>query len=239
MTLMVGPSTHLCILKTLLQRYILLVCLAGTAITAPAGLYSSWTGTQTIPDNDGSGLAYSFNLSDPLVSITDIAVTINLSGGYNGDLYAYLSHGDGFAVLLNRVGRTSTSDYGYTTPGFLVTLTGSATADIHNYQSLSPAYNGSGQLTGTWGADGRDVTPTVALNTSSRTATLAAFNGLNPNGDWTLYIRDVSPGGISTLNSWSVDVSAVPEPVNVALGVFAVVVLLVQGRRAWRLRRKA
>jgi subtilisin-like proprotein convertase family protein len=226
-------------MKTFLQRYILVVCLAGTAITAPAGLYSSWTGTQTIPDNNGSGLAYSFNLSDPLVSITGIAVTINLTGGYNGDLYAYLSHGDGFAVLLNRVGRTSTSDNGYSTAGFAVTFTDSATGDIHNYQSLSPTYNESGQLTGIWGADGRYVDPTVALDTSPRTATLANFNGQNPNGDWTLYLRDVSPGSISTLNSWTVDVSAVPEPVNVALGVFAAVVLLVQGGRAWRLRRKA
>ena len=32
-------------------------------------------------------------------------MTLNLSGGWNGDLYAYLVHNSGFAVLLNRVGR--------------------------------------------------------------------------------------------------------------------------------------
>ena len=226
-------------MKTIIPRFLLLLWLTGQAITAQAGLYASWTGTQAIPDNDGSGLAYTFNLSDPATSIRDIAVTINMSGGYNGDIYAYLSHGDGFAVLLNRVGRTSTSAYGYSTLGFLVTLTGSATADIHNYQTYSPSYNESGQLTGTWGADGRDVNPDWAFDTSTRTATLADFNGLNPNGDWTLYFRDASPGGVSTLNSWSLEVTPVPEPVNVALGVFAAVALLVQGGRAWRLRRQA
>jgi subtilisin-like proprotein convertase family protein len=226
-------------MKTIIPRFILLIWLTGQAITAPAALYSSWTGTQTIPDNDGSGLAYSFNVSDPATAITDIAVTMDISGGYNGDLYVYLSHGDGFAVLVNRAGRTDTSDYGYSTAGFLVTLTGSATADIHNYQTLSPTYNENGQLTGTWAADGRDVNPDWAFDTSTRTATLDGFDNLNPNGDWTIYFRDASPGGVSTLNGWSVEVNPVPEPVNVALGVFAAVGVLVQGGRAWWLRRKA
>lgn len=230
-------------MKSIVPRFLLLLWLTSQAITAQAALYSSWTGSQAIPDNNGSGLAYSFNMSDSAAAIGNVVVTLNISGGYNGDIYAYLSHGDGFAVLLNRVGRTSTSDYGYGNAGFLVTLSGSATADIHNYQSLSPTYNGSGQLTGTWAADGRDVDPTVvAFSTTARTATLADFNGVNPNGDWTIYFRDASPGDISTLHGWSVDVTPVPEPVNVALGAFAALGLLIQGGRAWRsgcLRRKA
>jgi len=228
-------------MKTIGPRFLLLLWLTGQSITAQAGLYASWSGTQAIPDNHGSGLAYSFNLSDPVTAIGNVVVTLNISGGYNGDLYAYLSHGDGFAVLLNRVGRTGTSDYGYSTPGFVATLTGSATADIHNYQTLSPTYNGNGQLTGTWGADGRDVDPGLAYNSTDRTATLAGLNGLDPNGARTIYFRDASPSGISTLNGWSVDVTAVPEPVNVALGVFAVAGILVHGGRVWRrwrLRRK-
>lgn len=82
MTLMVGPSTHHCIMKTFLQRYILVVCLAGTAITAPAGLYSSWPGTgtstQTIPDNNGSGLAYSFNLTQ----VSRVKRTANVNAAF-------------------------------------------------------------------------------------------------------------------------------------------------------------
>ena len=76
-------------------------------------------------------------------------MTLNIAGGYNGDLYAYLSHGAGFAVLLNRVGRTSVNTDGYSTPGFAVTLVGHAAADVHSYESLSPTYNANGQLTGT------------------------------------------------------------------------------------------
>ncbi len=225
-------------MKTIIARLLLLLWITSHAIPAPAALFSSWTGTQAIPDNNESGLAYSFNLSDPATAVADISVTLDISGGFNGDLYAYLSHGSGFAVLLNRVGRTSANDIGYANTGFAVTLTGSANADIHNYQTLTPSYNGSGQLVGTWAADGRDVNAALAFDTTTRTATLDTFNGLNPNGDWTLYFRDASPGGISTLNGWSVEVSAVPEPVNVALGVFAAVGLIVQGGRTWWLRRK-
>jgi hypothetical protein len=38
------------------------------------------------------------------------------------------------------------------------------------------------------------------------------------------------------LNSFSLEITAVPEPVNVALGVFAAAGLLLQGGRAWRQR---
>ena len=66
------------------------------------------------------------------------------------------------------------------------------------------------------------------------------FTGLDPNSTWSLALWDTSAGGIENgLAGWSLNVTAVPEPVNVALGVFAVVALLVQGGRAWRLRRHA
>ena len=42
---------------------------------------------------------------------------------------------------------------------------------------------------------------------------LAGFDGLAPDGPWTLFFADeVSGGGTSTLNSWSLDISTVPEP---------------------------
>jgi hypothetical protein len=55
-------------------------------------------------------------------TITDVKLTLNLSGGYNGDLYAYLAHDSGFAVLLNRVGRTGSDPYGYGNTGMWLAL---------------------------------------------------------------------------------------------------------------------
>ena len=53
---------------------------------------------------------------------------------------------------------------------------------------------------------------------------LNSFNSSNPNGTWTIFFADMASGGgsqHSTLGSWSLEITAVSEPVNVALGVFA------------------
>ena len=209
-------------MKRLTFQVVVLLIL-GNAPVAQAALYASWSGSQPIPEG-ASGLAFNFSLSSGQHSISAVSVGLNISGGFNGDLYAYLSHGDGFAVLLNRAGRTSGNEDGYSTPGFDVTVASSATPDIHDYESLSPIYNGSGQLTGTWGADGRDVLPEDSYDTIPRTATLNNFTSLDPNGDWTIFFYDASAGGVSTLKGWSVEVSTqvipVPEPVHSALAIF-------------------
>jgi hypothetical protein len=63
----------------------------------------------------------------------------------------------------------------------------------------------------------------VLLGTYSASGTLVDFNGAVADGPWTLYFADLSSGGgTSTLNSWSLNIEAVPEPVNVALGIFGV-----------------
>jgi subtilisin-like proprotein convertase family protein len=68
-------------------------------------------------------------------------------------------------------------------------------------------------VTGTWLSDGRNVDPATVLDTSPRTATLSSFSGLNPNGDWTLFLSDLAGGNESVLVSWGITaVGAVPEP---------------------------
>jgi hypothetical protein len=64
-----------------------------------------------------------------------------------------------------------------------------------------------------------------------------SYNGLNPNGTWTLFIADLSAGAQSQLVSWELDITAVPEPVNVALGIFAGVFLVVTLARSQQLRK--
>ena len=59
---------------------------------------------------------------------------------------------------------------------------------------------------------------------------------MNPNGTWTIFFADLSSGETSTLNSWSLDITAVPEPVNVALGISAGVFSLVALARNRRVR---
>ena len=65
------------------------------------------------------------------------------------------------------------------------------------------------------------------------------FSGLNPNTTWGLVLWDNSNSGIQNgLVSWKLGVTAVPEPVNVALGVFAGVVLVIIPARSRRVRNR-
>jgi len=185
-----------------------------------------------IPDGDLVGTAFAQTLSGlPAVPITDVNVSLDLSGGWNGDLYAYLTHGSGFAVLLNRVGRGDSpyTSAGFSTAGMNVTLSDGGT-DIHWVASPS----GTG-----YAPDGRNISPlasTTTFSSTSPSALLSSFNGENANGTWTLYLADVSGGYQSTLNGWSLEIAAVPEPASLIEGTVAVLLL---GGIVWLYRRKA
>jgi len=182
-------------------------------LTAHATVYDSGTvsvGT-AIPDNNPSGYASSVTFATGDVNaINGVSVTLNLSGGYNGDLYGYLINPNGdLAVLLNRVGQTG-GNYGYGDAGMNVTLSDFGTFNsIQDYQNHSPVFSG-GQLTGTWAPAG-DFS---ALHTGSL------------DGQWTLFLADLSSGDQSTLVNWNLNISVVPEPVTWALLLFGAVMAL-------------
>ena len=189
------------------------------SFTTHAGLYSSGAlSGGTIPDGSLVGMQSSYTFSDIYdYNITDVVVTLNVSGGYNGNLYAYLTHGSGTAVLLNRVGVGSSDSFGASGSGLTtLILSSSAANNIH--------FNLSG-TTGTYAPDGRAIDPlsvASAFDDLPPGNALTAWNGTSPNGVWTLYFADVvTGGGTPNLTSWSLDVTAVPEPANVALGIFA------------------
>ena len=194
----------------------------------------SFVVNQAIPDNDLSGLSDSHTISPGIQSITDVQVTLDITGGFNGDYYAYLTHDSGFAVLLNREGRTETDAFGYPDSGFNVTFDDAASnGDIHTYRlTLNP--NG-GALTGTWAPDARNINPGLSLDTTPRGAFLGSFNSLGADGAWTLFVADVSPVGSGQLNSWSMEViGVVPEPGTWVLFGLGASVLVPASRRHLR-----
>jgi hypothetical protein len=124
------------------------------------------------------------------------------------------------AVLLNRIGRTSSTPFGNSGSSINLTLDDSASAgDIH--------LAASGALTVNHWSDGRNVNPLTVLNTDTRTLGLdqvfAESNGRTINGTWTLFLADMSGGSTMTLNGWSLDITAVPEPATWALIIFGTV----------------
>lgn len=180
------------------------------SVTAHGALYySSGTVDITIPDANPTGISSTINVSGALPTIIDVNVTINVSGGFNGDLYAYLSYNGILVPLLNRVG-TGLGDaiqthFGYSTAGFNnITLDDQAlNGNIHNVLAPVSGYS---------------------YQPDSGSSSLGNFNDANPNGTWTIFFADKASGGgtgTSTLVSWSLDITAVPEPANVALGIFA------------------
>ena len=188
------------------------ILVLGMGLAAHGALYtetfsSGFANGGTIPD--GGSLSDTRTVSDvtiPNPTIVAVTVTLNISGGWNGDLYAYLSYDGHLLTLLNRVGTGTGSEptftFGYGDAGFnAVTLADSGSVNIHNY-------GGGGVPTGTF------------LPDSGGTTFASTFGGLNPNGDWTLFFEDQSGGNQSTLTGWSLGLDVVPEPITCALAVF-------------------
>ena len=201
----------------------------------PAGatLYQSGALNIVVPDNNLSGISSSINVSSaPFSTITDVNVPLTISGGYNGDLYAYLTHDGATAILLNRIGTTGDGNiqgtYGFNGAGMNAWLDDAA-SDIHTS-------GGNGFLSGTYGADGRNASPNnlSAINSAGRTQLLNGFNNQSPSGSWTLFVADANGGAQSTLSSWEMEITGVPEPVNVALGIFGGFFVALQGWRWWK-----
>ena len=206
---------------------------AGIAQSQTNFTFSSGTLNTVIPDANPVGISSSTTTAGLSGVITNVQVNLNITGGFNGDLYAYLAGPVGqFAVLLNRVGVTSGDPFGYFDSGFNITLDSSG-ANIHSYQSGGYTIS-SGQLIGTWSPDGRNISPLSspsAFDTAPTTANLASFNNTSPNGTWTLFLADLSGGGQSTLVSWGMTISTVPEPQTWAMLASGAVLLLAFRRR--------
>ena len=166
--------------------------------------------------------------------LTDVNVMINVSGGYNGDLYGYLIHVDELGAttqvdLINRVGQNSGNPnpiinlFGYGDAGMHVLLDQSAANEIHTYQTVGGYDISSGTVA--WNPDGGN---------------LDAFNGMRANGTWTLFFADMSGGATSTFVSWGLafEGTPIPEPTTWALIIAGAVFVAAQAVHHIRKRRK-
>ena len=189
------------------KQILFAVLTLSSLLPLPAALYSmgnvNGSGTalnQAIPDGTyPSGVSSSMTVSSAGGALSYLSVTLNIAGGYNGDLYAYLSHNGTSVVLLNCVGTSSGNAFGFGTAGFnnITLADGGVGGNIHNVENPT-----SGN---TYSADG---------------GSLASFNTMDPNGGWTLFLSDASHPDQSMLLGWSLEITAVPEPVDYALAIF-------------------
>jgi hypothetical protein len=204
----------------------LLSLLAGVGALALRGTAQIVVSTPldlAIPDGGGAvGVQSSISITTPLHVIGDVNVSIEIASvagdsAWNGDFYAYLSHGGQLVVLLNRIGRTASNPDGSPDNGLQVTFDDQAAGgDIHLHTPVVQPDPTETQLplTGSWQPDGRSgIHPSSVLDTSPRLSSLANFNGMDPNGEWTLFISDFGTGAAARLVRWELSVvAAVPEP---------------------------
>jgi hypothetical protein len=211
-----------------------LVLFLGTAWTASSAIYyqgtvagggtSSGVGMINSTITDGSPIGTMNQIAVSGFSLAagqtaDIQVTLNVSSGVNSDLYAYLSYNGSSVVLLNRMGVSSGNAFGDSGNGLNnVVFNDAGSVNIHTL-------TGSSAVSGTYRPDGNNISPLGSASSFSSgggTETLdATFGNMSPNGTWTLYFADVvAGGGNETLSGWNMDITAVPEPVNVALVIF-------------------
>jgi subtilisin-like proprotein convertase family protein len=178
-----------------MKKLLIFTTVLASAVAANAIIYTTnFTVGTAVPDNNYSGWVNSQTIAGQSGTIANgsLLVSLELTDGWNGDLYAYLVHDTGFAVLLDRVGYTE-SGYGFGTAGMDVWLTDAA---------------GQGSI--------ETIASPLATGTYSRSdyaGSLSSFDGLNPNGTWSLFVADLNGGGVSTVQSWGLqmDIVAVPE----------------------------
>lgn len=226
------------------SRFVVLASLAFSLTgAARAGTFSqTFTVSTDITDSSSTGLlnVQNVTLADPVITGLSLDLSIDPSPGksaFLGDLFAYVEHNGKTTVLLNRPGRTDTALGGYADNQAIHVSFSDAAPDIHGYR-ITPSTPLATTLTGTWGPDGRASDPSSAAATDARTLLLSGFIGENANGNWSLFVADLSGGGEHRLLSWKLDLTttAVPEP---QVWVGACGLLAWAGFRLRRLHRRA
>lgn len=205
-----------------------LFCLlpAGSAFAAVTTITRTWSGSITIPDSNDVGASNTIVISSTGPTLIDsVTIQLELEGGWNGDLFAYLVHDTRLAILLNRPGRTLADPDGFASSGMNVIFSDSAPSDIHL------ALPDSGTPIGAFQPDGRMKDPSTVIDTDPRTAFLSVFNGSDINGAWTLFLADQASGEVSTLKSWTMNVTVVPEPSIPVLAGLALITIAFSRKR--------
>src|SRR5277367_2036542 len=110
-------------MKTIIKPFITMVAL----VLLAAG---SVRATVDIPDGNPIGVDSTLNVSGISLPITSVSITLNISGGNNGDLVAYLSYDGQLVTLFNQPGVSTSNPLGATDPGFVnVTFADSVSAN--------------------------------------------------------------------------------------------------------------
>jgi hypothetical protein len=188
----------------------LLLATAALVCASPAFATTASFTSAPITVVDGGEVSSTLNVSGLAGTLTDVSVTLNgLSHTYPDDLVFGLlneSAGIGFVFFSGAGGSTDISNVD-------LTFTDSA------LDFLPESFVGGAITSGTYLPSNYGLYEFTFFDNAT---SFAGFDGLDPNGAWTLYVDDVFPadgGGLSggyTL-TLTTDAGAVPEPASWAM----------------------
>lgn len=140
-----------------------------------------------IPDNSATGVSRTINVAGQGGTVRDVDVVTNIVHQFNGEVEIELAH----------AGKTVRF----------------VTAKPAN-RAGSFAYNGT-----RWDDSALNIVSDAIDNSQSGTqiglvpeGAMGAFIGSDPNGAWTLTVRDLDPMATGTLNGWTLDVRTASAP---------------------------
>jgi subtilisin-like proprotein convertase family protein len=139
-----------------------------------------------IPDNNPAGIEHSIFVPDHF-TLADLDVGLIVGHTWNGDLRVRLTHGATQVWLIDRPGHPSLT-FGYNNDGFDIILNDAAAQAIESSSSGGPTVTGS-------------FRPNEPL---------AAFNGQDVFGAWTIWIADVQAQDIGVLKEWALYATQLP-----------------------------
>jgi subtilisin-like proprotein convertase family protein len=199
----------------------MLAAVCGTGLAQEVTYDDSSSPGATIPQSDPTGVSFSTTVSSGDIPtgyyVTGLTVSLNISGGVNGGLVAYLQSPGGSVELMNQPG---TAPFGALGSGLNLVLSDAGSSSIQTALETPGSVFGSG-----------------SGSVYQAAGSLSSLNLTPADGTWTLFISDVNGGGSPTLNSFSFNITAVPEPANMALGIFGVFLGVLGGTR-WYLRSR-
>ena len=170
---------------------------SGTVYKADAALYDSGLINLAIPDGDENGIWAGISVSDSFV-ISDVSVTLDIEHGWIGDLGIALVDPSGDFIWL--IDDPTCMNANELAAGNRYTFTDNAAGFL-------PVGTHLDYIT----IPGSSYRPDDAKE-DPITIFASSFAGDNSQGDWQLYLVDVSPADDGTLISWELDLTPVPIP---------------------------
>jgi uncharacterized repeat protein (TIGR01451 family) len=145
-------------------------------------------------------------------TVTDVNVTLsNITSDYTGDLEVLLVSPGGAQnlVLMSDAGQAPGTGAGGAVSNLTITFDDAAASFLPQNADLAPSNSSITRKPTNYNEGTPDVFPSPAPAPSANTTLAGAFNGLSPNGIWSLYVVDDSCGdGPDTIGGWSLDVTA-------------------------------